>query len=319
MIGYYPNVLRENLFLKQQKLRGRKNQEVISTQDSLGQTEEANPEDEQKVLETQEKEFSRSLDLTSRTEKTISQNSVTSSFIQSVVVAGSEDDGYNIYSTSHDHGSRSTGNHSDQGAEQSRMFLVSQSYDHNIGNPGLLQHRKDVEAASKSFSNSARNEKRIRKSVFENKPKTLHKRNKSKGQTEPQCNCGKYHSHKLGNQDFTVSIQSAVSWVETRISFPGREQVVANHVTVANVFWKSHLAFCDFKHGDKKVAFQSLWPSADVIEMVLKEGIEDTGLRTALWELCILSLTSGPLSLLKSILDLKFISKYRLHVLILTF
>ena len=268
----------------------RRNEEGVSNQEG----------EEQNVIK--ENEFSQSVDVTpvART-LTNSIESTTSSFHQSVQVVPGSGGKYEIYPGAHDPTqSKALTLGKTWGVESPHL---SRGYRHNISNPDLWKNRVDD------------SEWQIRKDSILNTGQSspvMAADRMRKTKSDGNCNCGQYHSHTFRPPLCTTLIMKRESLIE---SVPKKSVEVqvgnANQLTIYNIFWCGELAFSDYKHGMKPVNFQSLWPkNPRAITDLIRCGVEDTGLRSAFRELCVLSILSGPLSVLKALLDLSFIRKY---------
>ena len=284
MIGYYPNTFRHRLFYTQDKVGLRRNVGITDGQ------EETNSD----VKET---DFSQSIDITPRP-RSNSIESEASSFHQSVQVVPGSFGKYEIYPGAHNAAQ------SKASTLDTKSLNISTNYKHNISNPDLWKQRNDLDADWQM-----RKESLFKTGKYRIVPKADHRKTKSEG----NCNCSGYHSHTFRPPNLTKPTMKRESFTE---SVPKKSSEIrtgnANQLTIYNIFWCANLAFCDYKHerGMKPVNFQSLWPKDSVIKDLISCGVEDTGLRSAFWELCVLSILNGPLSVLKALLDLSYIRKY---------
>ena len=286
MLGYYPNTLRYNF---------------LYTQDKLGSRRTAESPNVQKLIENSEDkevDFTQTIGDTPR-RRSNSLESTSSSFHQSVQVVPGSGGKYEIYPGAHDPAqSKAVPLGETWGA---KTLHNSRNYRHNISNPDLWRNRVDYESDWLTRKESV---------LTNGKPRHGADRMR-KTQSEGNCNCGKYHSHKFRPAECSKVTMITESFTES-ISKKSVEVRTgnANQLTIYNIFWSSKLAFSDYKHGMNRVSFQSLWPKASSITDLIKCGVQDTGLRNAFWELCVLSILSGPLTVLKALLDLSYIRKY---------
>ena len=249
-----------------------------------------------------EKEFSQSVDFTPVARpRTNSLESTTSSFHQSVQVVPGAGGKYEIYPGAHNPTqSKALTLGKTWGVES---LHLSRNYMHNISNPDLWRNRVD-ESEWQSRKESVLNTGQSRPVLIGDRRRNV--------PSEGSCNCGQYHSHTFRPPLCTTTTMKRESFTE---SIPKKSPEVrignVNQLTIYNIFWCAELAFSDYKHGMKPVNFQSLWPKDPrATTDLIRCGVEDTGLRSAFWELCVLSILSGPLSVLKALLDLSFIRKY---------
>jgi hypothetical protein len=87
--------------------------------------------------------------------------------------------------------------------------------------------------------------------------------------------------------------------------------MLSNQVDICTVFWQSELALSEYKCGQKSLEFKRLWPSKSKIESTLIEEIKGTEDTTeAFWKLCALTMVDGPVSVLQTLLEKKYIGKH---------
>lgn len=297
MIGFYPNT---NPLLYTQKVNSVHCEEAAGKQKGVEDSEEV------------EKEFSQTIAVT--TEAWPRSNIIEStrnSFLQSVQVVPGAGGKFDIYPGTHGPCAQAKPLMISKTCMQESLNL-SRIYRHNISNPDLWRQR---------FNDS---EWQLRKDSVLNKEQcrpSLQASQMRKTIQDGNCKCGQYHSHTfrenlcssltMNRESFTESISKKSTEVEN-----GN----ANQLIIYNMFWSSQLAFCDYKHGRKPVSFQSLWPKdSKTITDLIKCGVEETGLRSALWELSVLSVLCGPLSVLKDLLELSYLRKCKFQYQILIF
>ena len=283
MIGYSPNVIKHNLFYTQDKVGIRRNNGTADVQEDSGR---------------READFSQSIEITARP-RLNSLESTTSSFHQSVQVVPSSGGKYEIYPGAHDASQSITSTFA------SKSQGISREYQLNISNPDLWRNRLNSDT-----------DWRIRKETLyksgQYKPVTKGDRIRKTNKSDGNCNCSQYHCHTFDPPKLPKLTMKSGSFTE---SVPKKSPEIragnANQLTIYNIFWCAKLAFSDYKHQRvmKPVCFQSLWPKDSVIKDLISCGVEDTGLRSAFWELCVLSILSGPLSVLKALVDLSYIRK----------
>lgn len=185
-------------------------------------------------------------------------------------------------------------------------FLESMKFDHNISNAELRRQRfeNDLESTMRKNSILSKGSRQPINSDSDN-------RSKSGSFHSEDCQCGKYHCHKFKTQTYdTLQYSRPVR----PIPVERQSQDVAigneNQMTICNIFWNAQLNFCGYKYGDKVIDFQSLWPQEVSIKSLLHDGVQELGLRGALWELVHLVMVAGPVSVLKLLLDENIIRKY---------
>ncbi|XP_074651870.1 uncharacterized protein LOC141906456 isoform X2 [Tubulanus polymorphus] len=76
---------------------------------------------------------------------------------------------------------------------------------------------------------------------------------------------------------------------------------------ICNTFWRPSLTFNTYSHGDDLIKFTSLWPKENVLPALLLEAYHSTSLRKSILEISKLVIRCGPVSVLKSLLDLHII------------
>ena len=292
MIGYYPNT-HPFLYTQDKVKSSKRNQECESKQ-------EVNEHEIDK-----DKEYSQSVDFTPvNRPRTNSLESTTSSFLQSVQVVPGAAGKYEIYPGAHNpERSKALTLGKTWGVES---LQSSRNYLHNISNPDLWRTRvEESEWQSRKGSVLMAGQTRP-----VNRVDGMKKQN-----SEMSCNCGQYHSHTFRPPLCNDVSNKRDSLKQDSLTESGSKKIQErnkNQMTIYQIFWCGELAFCDYKHGMKPVKFQSLWPKDPcAITDLIKCGVEEPGLRSAFWELCVLSILSGPLSVLKALLDLSFIRKYK--------
>ncbi|XP_060583022.1 ankyrin-3-like isoform X2 [Ruditapes philippinarum] len=267
---------------------------------------------EEQDFVNQVEEFSQSVDISNQRTRSASTASDTSSFVQSVqVVPSSSSEGkYAIYKSVHDYIDPSR---LATDSEVKYSFLSSLQYGHNISNPELRQQR---------FENDYSDWKMRKRSLLSRSSKNgsssgsrfSSSSNSSGNFSNKNCQCGQFHSHVFKPEHRKMSKlvipvpeeQSPVK--KTSDILHGNE----NQKVISNIFWKPQLSFSEYKHGCDLVKFQSLWPSKSTIKSLLEEGMEcverdDFGLRGAISELCVLVTVDGPVYILQSLLEMKYI------------
>lgn len=306
MLGYYPNSMCETLFRHQDRIglfqRKKKRSRVSKISDNI--------EEERKDFINQEEDFSRSVDATQPCNRSVYAESDTSSFVQSVVVVphSSSDGKYSIYTGIHDNVPLS--NHTVESELCRSSYLSSLKYDHNISNPELRQQRFENDNPDWAMRKQSLLGK-LKRNSSSSGSRLSSTDNLSVKSRKEKCQCGQYHAHvfkqqpsKMSKLTLSKSEEHSASEKSTEFSHSNKNQNI-----ISTIFWKASLNFSEYKHGNNLVDFKSLWPSVLTIRSLLQDGIEDTGLRGALWELCFLVLADGPVSVLQELLEMKYISK----------
>ncbi len=131
---------------------------------------------------------------------------------------------------------------------------------------------------------------------------------------EFQCSCKEYHSHPLCQIGTPVN-KSIAAEVRKREKIIATSELGTTRVDTyddpRNIFWSPGMSFHPYKHGDKIIEFSSLWPKeVDLKNHLKNSGIQLTILRGAVLDLCKLSITCGPVHLLRCLIDLSLIRKY---------
>ena len=308
MISYCPNSLGNRLCLPQKK-RGVYGEGVSSDQKSQDQSKgSSNIYDNS--IESSSSEINRDEDLSRSCELTRSHShgnqflETSGTFAHSVIVLPTTSGGkYSVYPGI----SRQVKNAISEQAHES--FLESLKFRHNISNPELLRQRYDVGA---SLNNMPNLESKSNASSVDD----MDKRSKSDFIHADDCQCGKYHCHKFKMESSSSSASTRNSITRVPSVRKIQDVVLSNehHMIICNIFWNAKINFCEYKHGDKTVEFQSLWPQEGTVKSLLHDGIEELGLRGALWELCQLIIVNGPTFVLKALLDQNIIRKLIFHV-----
>ncbi|XP_053375016.1 serine/threonine-protein phosphatase 6 regulatory ankyrin repeat subunit A-like isoform X2 [Mercenaria mercenaria] len=264
--------------------------------------------DEEQKFINQEEEFSRSVDVSAQRNRSVSADSDTSSFVQSVIVvpSSSSDGKYTVYTGVHDNIPASR--LAVESESKRASFLSSLQYGHNISNPELRQHRfenDNSDWAMRKLSLTSR----LKRNSSSAGSRLSSSDNLSGNFRNDKCQCGQYHSHVFKSQRNRLS-KITVPKLEEHL--PGKKtadmsQGNENQEVISDIFWKASLSFTEYKHGCNLVEFKSLWPPTSTIRSLLQEGIEDIGLRGALWELCLLVMVDGPVSVLQALLEMKYI------------
>lgn len=305
MISYYPNSLGKALFHGQTTLSNHGDGPRTSLRhedhNSLRQTFEESSVYSSSTEINREEELSQLLDVTALHSQRNNFLETSQSFAQSVTVVPTTRDGkYSVYTGSRSQSCRRHGAESTDHVRES--FLDSLKYDHNISNPELRRQRNENES-----------DKNMTKNIRASKDEKEEMESHGVAHLE-DCQCGRYHCHKFKTQTtntkkFTQSSVRTSSLSEKRSLAVA--QATENQLIISTIFWNAQLSFCEYSHGNKTVSFQSLWAKESKLRSLVCDGMEDLGLRSALWELCHLVLAAGPASMLKVLLDESILRKYR--------
>lgn len=275
-------------------------------------SESSTNDDEERKEFTNEEEFSYSVEVAHlRRSNSIESNA--SSFIQSVVVVppSNSDGNYSIYPGVHDN--ISVIKVATQSEYRRSSFLSSLKYGHNISNTDLRRQRFENENSDRAMRKQSLTSKHKRNASSAGS-RLSSTNNLSGNFRNNKCQCGKYHSHVFKSQGANMS--KLIIPRSNESTPPKKSQEVLqgseNQTIISSIFWKASLSFSEYKYGNGLVEFKSLWPSVSTIKNLLRDGIEDTGLRGAFWELCVLVIVDGPVSVLQALLDMKCISKCQL-------
>lgn len=309
MIGYDSNSISETLFRKQDRigLRPRQKRPPKVSESS------SNDDEERKDFTNEDRGFSCSVEVSHQRRQSKSIESNASSFIQSVVVVppSNSDGKYFIYPGVHDN--ISVIKAAARSKYRRSSFLSSLNYDHNISNPYLKLQRFENENSDRAMRKQSLTSKQKRNaSSAGSRPSSIE--NLSGNVHSNKCQCGQYHSHVFKSQRPKMSKLIMSRSNESTPTKKSQEvsQGCENQTIISSIFWKASLNFSEYKYGNGLVEFKSLWPSVSAIKSLLHDGIEDTGLRGAFWELCVLVMVDGPVSVLQALLDMKCISKCQL-------
>lgn len=302
MMGYYPNTMCETLFHPQDRIG------LLQRRKKRSEASESLDNGEEGRFINQEADFSRSVEVTQKCDRSVLVDSDTSSFVQSVVVVphSSSEGKYSIYRGVHDN-TQSSKLPRESGISHA-SFLSSLKYDHNISNPDLRQQRLDNDNSDwtmrkqslfgKSKQTSSSSGSRLSSAV-----------SLSGNFCNDKCQCGQYHCHTFKLQKSKLP-RITLPNPKEYLSFEKSGEVMLgnrNQTIISTVFWKASLSFNEYKHGSEWLDFKSLWPSVSTVRTLLQDCIEETGLRGALWELCSLVVAGGPVSVLQALLDMKYI------------
>ncbi|XP_064646127.1 uncharacterized protein LOC135499321 [Lineus longissimus] len=77
---------------------------------------------------------------------------------------------------------------------------------------------------------------------------------------------------------------------------------------ICNTFWRPHLTFNPYKHGDDVVEFGSLWPDQNTLKSLLVEAYQATSLRRSVLDICKLVVRCGPVRVLETLVNSRIIS-----------
>ncbi|XP_033728424.1 LOW QUALITY PROTEIN: ankyrin-1-like [Pecten maximus] len=123
------------------------------------------------------------------------------------------------------------------------------------------------------------------------------------------CSCKSYHIHTFSKPDFCRVSDNYNVEFEVSLSQIRSNLVEANekHLIICNTFWRPFLAISEFHDGDDVVQFTSLWHEEGNLKELLRDGIQNTVLRTAISDLTLMAVSVGPLQLLKSLIDLSLV------------
>ncbi|KAL4220753.1 hypothetical protein ACF0H5_021147 [Mactra antiquata] len=298
MMGYYPNSWHASMF----SMQGRKEASVLNRS-------------------SKEIDFTQSLDMALQNEQTVPSRS--SDFTQSVAVVPSTSDGkYSVYTGVHENVPVSK--NTPETVSPESCFLSSVKYGHNIGNPDLRYQRYDPE---KSESIRAARKQSIGGKMKSSGSKStlgsrlsidrLSQLSETKPQEQCQCN-GLYHSHTFDDENSLGRSMKVEKKFIPRRKSSDVWQANDHQTMICNIFWRAEMSFSGYKHGDTVVNFKELWPKNQKLKETLVDSfcVEGTGLGKSLWELILLLITGGPVWVLKSLIDMKFIGKFEFSLFV---
>lgn len=130
------------------------------------------------------------------------------------------------------------------------------------------------------------------------------------------CCCSEYHHHTFESPEFYVPRDDSCSKLEASLSQNHQDVEKANEtfLNISNAFWYPSLCLNQFSPEFLYTNFESLWPQEDVLRDILRDSIQNTVLRSAIPQLTKVAIVCGPVDMLKSLISLSLVSKYKLNV-----
>lgn len=199
--------------------------------------------------------------------------------------------------------------------ESSKQELL-RSFKHHISNlssgkstnklaPNDSEDRQHFTASQKENRETRQNGFR---DLHDDRKKTGRMRNEKKTD-DTMCACKSYHTHTFSKPEFFRTSDDGNVEFEVSLSQIRSNLVEANekHLIICNTFWRPFLAISEFQDGDNVVQFRSLWHDEGNLKELLREGIQNTVLRTAISDLTLMAVSIGPIQLLKSLIDLSLV------------
>ncbi|XP_060074269.1 ankyrin-3-like isoform X2 [Ylistrum balloti] len=160
-------------------------------------------------------------------------------------------------------------------------------------------HNGDNESKSKGFT-----------SLTDGKNKKVRGRiMNGKREDGSMCYCKSYHIHTFSKPDFCRTFDNSNVEFDVSLSRTRSDLIEANekHLIICNTFWRPFLARSEFQDGDDPLDFTSLWHEEGSLKELLRDGIQNTVLRTAISDVTLMAVSIGPVQLLRSLIDLSLV------------
>ena len=188
--------------------------------------------------------------------------------------------------------------------KQNSRALFDDKMHSSLSVPGLEQ--MTFRDTHPEFSRSERFADKVSKKDFSKKSKAK--------EINLYCTCEKYHSHTFTNGAALLYSNKQPYDFEQSLSKTRSDLISANekHYNICNTFWRPSLSMNSYVHGDAQLEYTSLWQSETLLMNWLRDAMQNTILKTAILELALLSVIAGPLHLLKCLINLKLVSKYKM-------